>query len=237
MMMLYRLALEAYFHIRPMRIKELLVGTKAWEDYWVKRKRGSDWHYKSHDWVEGYWESINHPHRKLLVDAVSKFEPRSILEIGCACAPNLYLLALEYPKAKLWGIDINAYAIRYGQWMFSNEGIDNVKLFTSRLGKELLKDIVFDVIISDAVLIYIGKDRIFDVMENMINHFPSGMVLVERHMDGVGPLGVYKDGLWQRDYRELIARVAPAANIKITPIQKDIWEEWSETGCIIEVTL
>ena len=234
---LYHSALEFYFHLRPLRLKELFKGTKAWEDYWVRRKRGKDWHGEQKDWIEGYWNSMEHPHRQLLVDAVSGFEPRSILEVGCACAPNLYLLAKKHPVAQIWGVDINNQAIDYGQRRFYKEGIKNVRLARVQADGLLFAENTFDVVLTDAMLIYIGRDKILGVMERIIDIAGKGLVLIERHIEGVGGLGVYRDGLWQRDYRKLLSEFVPEAQIKITPIAKDVWAEWSETGCIIEVRL
>jgi SAM-dependent methyltransferase len=234
---LYSFALEVYFHIRPMRIKELFIGTKSWEDYWVRRKRGDDWNRKGHDWVKGYWESTKHPHRRLVVDAISRFEPKSVLEIGCASAPNLRLLAEKYPKAEIWGVDINRKAVEYGNKMFRKNGFKNVTLMVAQADKLLFAERTFDVVLTDAMLIYIGKDKIMDVMSKLIEIAKKGLVLVERHIEGVGSLGVYKDGLWQRDYIELIERFVPDAVITPKKITPKVWKEWSETGYVIEVRL
>lgn len=234
---LYRLALEAYFAIRPLRLKELIVGTKAWEDYWARRKRGSDWHSKGHDWIEGYWESISHPHRQLLVEAVAKFKPKSILEIGCACGPNLYLLAKRFPEATIWGIDINRQAIDYGQERFYKAGMKNVWLCVGRADSLLFAENTFDVVFTDATLIYIGPDKIQDVMGRMLNIAKKGLVLVERHRHLGGCDSVYRDGLWQRDYVKLLHALSPTVGVSVSKIPNGIWPEWADGGAVIEAKL
>ena len=96
---LYRPAKACYWGLRS--LKDRLLGTKAQESYWAKRhgKRGNDWGNDQHvndsqEWVKSYWDSRDHPHRSLLVKCIAEFSPVSgILEIGCNCGPNLYLLA------------------------------------------------------------------------------------------------------------------------------------------------
>ena len=235
---LYNFALELYFRVRPLRLKELVVGTKAWEDYWIRCNSGrGGWQGKSHDWVEGIWESRNFPHRELLVESVAKFKPKRILEIGCACGPNLYVLAERFPEATIWGVDINRRFIDYGQEQFYKAGMKNVWLCVGRADNLLFAENTFDVVFTDAMLIYIGRDKIIPIIERFISITKKGLILVERHMDGVGALGVYRDGLWQRDYRELLGFYVPKEQITIIPIPKSIWPEWGETGCIIEVKL
>ena len=234
---LYKWLLEIYFNIRLMRLKELIVGTKAWEDYWTKRKRGKDWHGKGKDWVKATFESIDHPHRKLVVEAVSRFEPSSILEVGCASAPNLRLLAVKYSKAEIWGVDINQRAVEYGNTMFRQDGFKFVNLMLGSADKLLFAEKTFDVVLTDAMLIYIGKDKIRQVMTKLVDIAKKGLVLVEWHIDGVGIDGVYRNALWQRDYVELIHEFAPRAIVSVKRITKEIWPEWSETGCIIEARL
>jgi len=229
-----RFLLNIYFQVRPLRIKEVFQGTKAWEDYWINRKRGNDWNSNSKDWVEGYWKSIDHPHRKLLVDAVSEFNPKSILEVGCASGPNLYLLAKKYPKAEIWGIDINRQAIEYGQDMFIQEGIRNVKLAVGRADSLLFDDNTFDVVISDATLIYLGPDKIWQTLARMVDISKTGLVLVERQISNESA-GIYKDGLWQRDYIWMSKVLTDSNWFKAIRITKDIWPEWAETGYVISM--
>ncbi len=233
----YKWLLEIYFHIRPMRLKELIVGTKAWEEYWIRRKRGKDWHGKGNDWVKATFESIDHPHRKLVVEAVSKFKPTSILEVGCASAPNLRLLAEKYPKAEIWGVDINQKAVEYGNAMFRQDGFKFVNIMIGSADKLLFAEKTFDVVLTDAMLIYIGKDKIRQVMGKLVSIAKKGLVLIEMHIDGVGVEGVYRNALWQRDYVELIHEFAPQAIVSVKRITKNIWPEWSEAGCVIEVSL
>jgi tRNA G46 methylase TrmB len=112
------------------KVKRLAVkifGLKVYELFWKFR------HFFDKSWAERYIskESINHPHRKILIDIISKYYPfDSALEIGCASGPNLYLLAKKFPEVKLYGIDISKKAIEIGKKKFNKEKISNVILET-----------------------------------------------------------------------------------------------------------
>src|SRR4030042_2921121 len=135
-----------------------IFGTKVDELFWKFR------HIFDRKWPESYisQESINHPHRKFLIDKISVYYPfENILEIGCASGPNLYLLAKKFPEIKLYGIDISKKAIEVGKEYFKKENINNIFLSEGKAG-ELKKfgDKSIDVIFTDATLIYEGPDRI-----------------------------------------------------------------------------
>lgn len=132
--------------------------------------------YDGEDWIEGYWRSRNHPHRSFLVERICKFSPNSVLEIGCACGPNLYHIAKKFPDAEVRGIDINPIAVEKGNEYFQQGAISNVKLEVGK-AQELKQfaDKSFDVVFTDAVLIYISPDEIKQVVKEI---FRIGRVLV-----------------------------------------------------------
>jgi len=132
-------------------------------------KEWSTRHLYEEDWIESYWRSRDHPHRSFLVERISKFFPNSVLEIGCACGPNLYHIAKKFPNAEVKGIDINPMAVQKGNGWFKEEGIFNVKLEVGS-AQELKQfaDKSFDVVFTDAVLIYISPEDIKQVVKEML---------------------------------------------------------------------
>jgi len=121
-------------------------------------------------WIESYWKSRDHPHRVFLVERICRFSPiHSILEIGCASGANLYHIAKKLPNAEVRGIDINPMAVRKGSEWFKDEGICNVKLEVGK-AQELSRfaDKSFDVVFTDAVLIYISPYEIKQVVREML---------------------------------------------------------------------
>jgi ubiquinone/menaquinone biosynthesis C-methylase UbiE len=235
---LYNSIIQMYFMCQPIHIKEMIFGSKAREKDWVTRhlRKGNDWYNMGDDWVESYWNSRNHSHRAFLVDKIASYNPQSILEIGCNCAPNLYLLARRFPDIAMYGVDINPMAIKYGKEMLAKENITNVRLEVGNLSQLPFHTHEFDVVFTDAVLIYVLPRDVGQVIEDMVRISRKVLILLERD-SGEDTFGVYRYGCWERDYVGLLKRFVSEKQISITKITKGIWDEerWQETGALIEV--
>jgi ubiquinone/menaquinone biosynthesis C-methylase UbiE len=216
-------------------------------------------HVYDENWIESYWKSRDHPHRTFLAEKIGKFSPiRSILEIGCASGPNLYNIARKFPDADLRGIDINPMAVKKGNEWFRQEGISNVKLEVGRV-QELAQfaDKIFDVVFTDAVLIYISPSEIEEVVKEVLR-IGRAVVLCEWQLfnmwsalllNGYYCLRLKSEafkfksashgffvGHWVRDYRILFKEFVPKENIRITKLPKEMWDDkgWQTWGAIIE---
>ena len=210
-------------------------------------------------WIEGYLKSLDHPHRSFLIDKMRKYSPiRSVLEIGCATGPNLYLIARNFPDAEILGIDINPMVVQKGNEWFEKNGISNVRLEIGK-AQELNRfaDDSFDVVLTDAVLIYISPDGIKQVVKEMIR-ISRALMLCEWHLFNKwsallwnayyclrlkkeafkfksASLGFFV-GHWVRDYCSLSKSLAPDRKVGITKIDK-LWDDksWQKWGAIIEI--
>jgi ubiquinone/menaquinone biosynthesis C-methylase UbiE len=247
---LYHTASSLYWRVRG--LVEHVMGTKIQETYWARRhlSAGNDWNSNRYrgredEWVMSYWDSQDHSHRRFLFDRLSGLAPiSSLLEVGCNCGPNLYLIAKKFPHAEIRGIDINQEAVRTGNTLFAREGMANVNL---RVGKadELNEfgDRSFDVVLTDAVLIYIGPDKIKKVIKEMVRITRRALVLVEWHCepetDSSHGLGVYHSGHWKRNYVDLLKQFVPEAQIRLAKIPPEAWpdENWGKLGHVIEVRI
>ena len=234
---LHRLVVRAYFALRPVRLRELVIGTRAREEEWARRhlRGGNDWGNTQRagskdEWVMSYWDSRDHAHRPFLLGRLSAFHPfSSVLEIGCNCGPNLYLVAKRFPEAQVWGVDINPAAVETGTRLLASEGISNVKLSVGRaddLGQ--FEDNQVDVVFTDAVLIYVGPDKIEQVAREMVRVARRGIILVEQHCFGSNwrdrkGLGVHNGDVWVRDYSALFQRLAIEAPVRITKLPEGAW--------------
>lgn len=239
---------DTYTALRFRYLKYLLSGTKVTEKEWATRhlregeRERDDWG-KSDDWIKGYQDSENHPHRTFLVEIISKFNPSSILEVGCNCGPNLGLLAKKFPDAEIRGIDINPMAVQKGNEWLAQEGISNVKLLEGKADElRQFQDRSFDVVFTDAVLIYVGPDKIKKVIKEMFRITRRALILMEWHSfepDHKDPkgLGIYHYGNWKRDYIALSKQFISEEQIHITKVTEDIWPDknWKEVGAIIEL--
>ena len=247
---LYNLAVRVYYNFQPIHIKESILGAKVREQDWQTRhlRSGNDWCDTKYmglgdEWVKSYWDSQAHPHRAFLIDKIASHMPvSSILEIGCNCAPNLVLLARSYPDIKLYGIDINQKAIEYGKQQLDREHITNVTLGVGNISNLKLGGMKFDLVFTDAVLIYVLPKDIREVIDNIAHMSNKSLILLERHIfnskkQAKDVLGVYRYGCWQRDYVGLLNKYSN--QITVSKITKNIWDEerWVESGALIEVDL
>lgn len=218
---------------------------------WQKRhlQAGNDWNSSKHkgekdEWVKTYWESRNHPHRKLLIQTILNYSPSSVLEVGSNCGPNLYLLAKKLSGARLCGIDINEDSVQKGNDFFAQENMPGIKLFAGKADDlSRFRDNEFDVVFSDAVLIYIGKDKIARVAKELLRVAKRAIVLVEwqptpDEKDASG-LGIYYGGRWKRDYKALFSRFVKKENIHAMKLNSSLWPDpnWQALGYIIEVRI
>jgi len=214
------------------RFLDKILGTKSDELSWRFR------HLFDKDWAKSYISdsAIKHPHRKLLIDEISKFCPfESILELGCASGANLFLLAEKYPNAQFYGIDVSEKAIKEGQKFFERNGMKNVFLQNCSAGHlENFADKSMDVVFSDASIIYIGQDKIDFVFQEMFRIAKKGIILCEQHTDGKS---FYNDR-WIHNYKEIVKKNNPKTKINFTKIPNGIFGgDWDKYGYIIKINL
>ena len=243
---LYRFVETSYHILRFRHLRECLLGTKAREEEWATRhlRKGDDWGKGSNDWIESYRNSADHPHRQILIETVSKYNPLNILEIGCNCGPNLYLLGKKFPDAEIRGVDINPMAVQKGNEWLAQEGISNVKLLEGKADElRQFQDKSFDIVFTDAVLIYIGPDKIKEVIKDMVRITHRALILIEWHSEDQRKdpdgFGVYYLGNWKRDYVALLKHFVREEEIQVTKISEDVWPDraWKEVGAVIEVII
>lgn len=245
---IYSLLRKIYHAMKLRRLMELLLGTRVREKEWATRHlckgKKDDWKKDSKDWIKGYWDSQDHPHRRFLLERIEVFSPiTSVLEVGCCCGSNLVLLAKKFPNAEIIGIDINPMAVKKGNKWLKQEGISNVKLSLGKVDDlREFQDKNFDVVFTDAVLLYIGPDKIKKAVEEMLRKARKALILCEWHdfseKDKEG-IGFYHLGFWKRDYIALLRQYVLEHNIRVTKIPEKVWdaEGWKEYGAIVEVIL
>lgn len=112
-----------------------------------------------------YWANLplkdydlapEHPHRRLLRDLlyVLARPVNGILEVGCWTGQNLVRIAESYPEGRLAGIDVNQKAITRAKKILpaATFKVGRVEAIPFRAKS-------FDVVISDAVLMYVKDVR------------------------------------------------------------------------------
>lgn len=171
-------------------------------DYWKNRKLDDsrrDWEHESPTWVSGYWGSQAHPHRKLIVEAFERLGvSNSVLEVGCNCGPNLQQIRNKFPNIEVFGVDISEEAIKEaGNCMPGNFQVGSVIDIS-------LPDGSVQVVLADAVLMYIGPEEIEKAISEITR--VSGDAVIICDWFDKSELGVVKDGHWARDYSKLLEK-------------------------------
>jgi len=215
------------------RLAYKIFGTVVDEFYWEFR------HIFDKKWAESYIskEFLEHPHRKFLTEKISNYYPfNSVLEIGCASGPNLYLLAKKFPTVKFYGIDISKNAVKIGQEFFRKENINNVFLNFGKADKlKKFQDKSIDIIFTDATLIYLAPDKINKVIKEILRISKKVIILNEWNSDS--PRSFY-NGHWVHNYKSLFTKFISEEKIKLTKLPQGLWSgSWLKYGYIIEVIL
>ena len=138
----------------------------------------------------------------------------------------------------LW---MNACDVQKGNEWLAQEGISNITLLEGKadeLGQ--FKDRSFDIVVTDAVLIYVGPDKIKKVIAEMLRVSRQALILLEWHSfnSKSNPLGVYV-GHWMRDYVALLEDFVPENKIKVIKMSEELWPDknWQRLGGVIEVIM
>ena len=191
--------------------------------------------YKGKKWIKEYYNTINHPHRKQIVSAISSFgNINSVLEIGCNSGPNMFLLAQKIKNLQIYGIDINKRAIAYGKKMAHLERINNLYFFYGKAyDLSIFSSNTIDIVLCDAVLMFVGPKKIGQALSEMRRVTRRGLVFNEYHSENP-PEGNYLDGRWIYNYKELLDKYFPHAKISF---ERSAFSggEWDIYGTLIIV--
>lgn len=214
------------------KIRKVATKTKTKEkvqdvNYWVSRPlndKAKDWLYGEKNWLEGYEKSVEHPHRQLILDVLKRFEPiGSVLEMGCATAPNLVRIFEQYPENQMVGYDANEQAIARAKELLPKA------VLTVGQHTAIPFDEKFDVVIADATLLYVGPDEIDQVMAEINRVAGRLVILVERDADSLK--GEIKSHVMGRDYAQWLELMGfQVEKVKLTEEQWPGSKGWAQHG-------
>lgn len=201
-------------------------------NYWKGRPLDDsrrDWYYNTGNWIIDYRASVEHPHRKLIINALEELAPfENLLEGGCNCGPNLRLIKQKFPGVKLTGIDINEDAVKE-----ANRLLPDARIRVGNIEESLpFEDKSFGVVLVDAVLIYVSPEKIKQVMNELARVAKKGIILVE--WDSHSLLGEVKEYHWTRDYKRLLEELG--FKVKKVKIPAEMWPtrsgNWARLGYV-----
>lgn len=217
--------------------KSVLSGT------WQRWKWALKYRLGKQEYVPDFDTLVCRPHRKYLLDAIDAFGPwRSALEVGCGKGANLYLLANRHTGVKLAGVDVSLMAIEQARAELSRRGVGGVRLeVMGAIDLRSLAEGSFDVVFSDAVLMYVPPADISAAIDEMVRVARLGVVVSAWHQDSRSEEEPwwYNEGAWIYDYRRLLEG-QPGGSLEVLPYPEEAWaniSRWRKYGCLIRLKL
>ncbi len=231
---LYQGIQRIYYALR--RVLEYILGTGFHEWLWRHRHVG-----KGRSWTESYTVSLDHPHRFFLIDRIRTYAPfQSVLEIGCNTGPNLFLLSGLFPEARFYGIDINPQAVRDGRRWLQEKGLGNVSLEVGKADDlSHFSDKSIDIVFTDAILIYVGADKIDKVISEIKRVARKAVIFLEWNLDDEERSFQWYDSHWIYNYRKLLSCHFTTGRVDLVSLPGDLWDDpsWKTYGAVAEVAL
>lgn len=172
-------------------------------------------------------DTINHPHRKLLIDIIKKYCPaHDILEIGCGAGSNIINIRHNLDIEFVFGMDINKTVV--SEFYNNNHNLRKTYLCT---GDFMHLTHRFDIVLTDAVLIYQKLKNIDKIINKLHDISKFAIILCEWHDKGNS---FSYNGHWVHDYSKFLPN---AVFHKITELDWPDSKEWQKYGNIMEVDL
>ena len=201
--------------------------------YWLFRPLNDekrDWADKTDNWVNDYWDSKGHPHRKLIAEAFALTVANgaeTLLELGCNCGPNIAIIRerVNMRDDRLFGVDINPDAIRKAAEM-----LPAVNWTQGDLINIPANDQSVDVLLTDAVLMYVPDTDIEHVMDEIARVAKKAVILLE--WGGETTKGKVEDYHWCRNYAKLLTE--RGFTVDARKLTKEEWDTktWLKHGML-----
>lgn len=174
----------------------------------------------------------DHPHRAFLVEQLGRYAPlTSVFEVGCGTGANLASLRRAFPGLALSAVDINADAVAAATDTAAQAGPGPQDIRVGRAHDlSWIADRSVDVVLADAVLMYLGPDQIDRALKEMARIARRAVVLNEWHLfeppaDGARSQWYYAH--WVHDYT---ARLATVPGLKPARVERLPAGQWGAGG-------
>lgn len=206
------------------------IGDMKAENYWAKRD----------DLGREYYFNINHPSKPFIVNIIKKYNPKCVLEVGCASGDNIFLLSEQLKECDFMGIDINNEAIKFGNKVMEDRQarVCLTKAKAEDIGK-LFGANRFDLVFTVGVLTHITPSKIKEVIDGIYKVSSKWIIFVEPYLpEGkLTKVALYHKYQWIRDYVKLMDKYEVGVP-KITKISPELWsgEPWESLGTVLEWT-
>lgn len=163
------------------------------------------------EWLEMGFDPSTLRHRELLAEKILAYKPRSVLDVGCASGPDLYLLNFIDPSLELYGIELDGGdANKAGEFFMVIQG--DLRDILPTIPKKSV-----DVVFSNGVIMYTEPKWI----KEMMRIARKAVILSEKEP--------YNGLQFSEEYAKEITSV--------THITGDIRHSWKNDGHIYEIAL
>lgn len=213
-------------------IRHRILGTGVYEKYWRERRPEAP---------AAENEELSSAHRAWVARTLARLTPfHTLLEVGCGAGFNLEVLAKVLPGRGFTGIYINPTAVETGRSWLARHDVDGVEL---RIGiaDDLsgIEDDAFDVVMTNATLLYIGPDKISRVFDELQRVCKRDLILVEFHDPSMPGANAWQgrhtcDG-WVRNYQTLLLRSNRRAELTEQRVPPEIRSagRWPQHGHLV----
>lgn len=201
-------------------------------NYWINRPMDSehDWVDDEDNWITSYVASAEHPHRQLIVDAVRRFYPCNVLEVGCNVGSNLIRLKEMFVNIQVAGIDISEKCIN-----ITRDYLPKASLKVGSYFNIPFPDKSYDCVLADATLMYAGPDKINEAMAEIDRIARKVIIVVDRVSKSKE--GTRSGHVWARNYPLILKSMG--YKVEKTPITKELWpysQGWQKQGMFMVAT-
>jgi ubiquinone/menaquinone biosynthesis C-methylase UbiE len=159
----------------------------------------------------------------------------SLLEVGCADGINLVLAAERWPGIGLSGVDVNPRSLAMAQQRLAAMGAERRNFAVSGAERLAVPDRSVDVVVSDAVFMYLAPKAAERALAEMLRVARRGVAVHlfndEQHAARL------EGGNWVHRFSDLMRVVAPDRAVTITRsrLPHGQWEEFGAL-CVVDVT-
>jgi ubiquinone/menaquinone biosynthesis C-methylase UbiE len=126
-------------------------------------------HLFKNRWKEIYLDTILSPHREYLINLIlNNKDIKKILELGCGDGVNLRLISKKNNFIETHGVDINKFNIKRAALLNAKFNL-NINFYHGNIKKlKMFEDNKFDIVFTDATLLYIDNNNIKKTIEEAI---------------------------------------------------------------------
>lgn len=193
--------------------------------YWWRYRHFVDGSYRDGP-VVGLPDNVRREQMWLLC---SSFVLADLVEVGCGDGANLAFFARKAPLLRLHGIDVNPFALALAERQVQDAGGRTGIFLRGSADKLPLADGSVDVVLSDAVFMYLTPGQATAAIREM-RRVARKAFIVHTFADDSSDVGSVIEGNWVHGLAGLLRTTVPDASWSRYPSQLVTSEAWRQHG-------